>query len=212
MPGAMDGIRIIDVSIALSGPWAAGILADQGASVIKIETPGIGDIGRWVGPACGGVSAMVQMVNRGKRSIALNLASDRGRDIARRLVRDADVFVQNFRPGVMARLGLGYDELKCENSDLIYLSISGFGAEGPYAEKSAYDPGVQAYAGLASAPASPTAPEPQLIRHTAADKITALTASQALSASVSSTARSPPRARQKSRASTQPRGLFRHNR
>jgi crotonobetainyl-CoA:carnitine CoA-transferase CaiB-like acyl-CoA transferase len=184
MPGAMDGIRIVDVSISLAGPWAAGILADQGASVIKIETPGIGDVGRWMGPARGGVSAMAQIVNRGKRSIALDLRHPRGREIACRLVRDADVFVQNFRPGVMQRLGLGYEDLERENPELIYLSISGFGPEGPYAGKSAYDPVVQAYSGLAWAQSNPASPEPQLIRHTAADKITALTASQAISAAL----------------------------
>lgn len=184
MAGPMKGIRIVDTSIALSGPWSVSILADQGAEVIKIETPGIGDIGRWVGPAIGGVSALTQMVNRGKRSIALNLRGDKGRDIARKLVRDADVFVQNFRPGVMERLGLGYQDLAAENPDLIYVSISGFGAEGPYSEKSAYDPVVQAYAGLASAQSSPASPAPSLIRHTAADKVTALTASQAITAAL----------------------------
>jgi crotonobetainyl-CoA:carnitine CoA-transferase CaiB-like acyl-CoA transferase len=184
MPGVMDGVRVVDVSIALSGPWAASMLADQGASVIKIETPGIGDIGRWIGPAIGGVSAMAQMVNRGKRSIALNLTADRGREIALRLVKDADVFIQNFRPGVMERLGLGYEDLKRERPDLVYLSISGFGSSGPYAGKSAYDPVVQAYAGLASVQSSPASPDPQLIRHTAADKITGLTACQAVSAAL----------------------------
>ena len=189
MAGPMNGIRIVDCSIALSGPWSVGILADQGADVIKLETPGIGDIGRWVGPAIGGVSAMAQMANRGKRSIALNLQKDEGRDIARQLIRDADVFVQNFRPGVMERLGLGYEDLSRENPELIYVSISGFGAQGPYAEKSAYDPVVQAYAGLASAQANPASPDPGLIRHTAADKVTALTASQAITAALLARAR-----------------------
>ncbi len=184
MPGPMHGIRIVDVSIALSGPWAAGILCDQGASVIKVERPGIGDIGRWVGPAIGGVSAMAQIANRGKRSIVVDMGGEPGRDIVRRLAREADVFVQNFRPGVIERLGLGYEDLKRENDALIYASISGFGATGPYAGKSAYDPVVQAYAGLASAQAGGTDPTPQLIRHTAADKISALTACQAISAAL----------------------------
>jgi crotonobetainyl-CoA:carnitine CoA-transferase CaiB-like acyl-CoA transferase len=184
MAGPLNGIRIVDCSIALSGPWSVGILADQGADVIKIETPGIGDIGRWVGPALGGVSAMAQFANRGKRSIALNLQHEKGRDIARQLIRDADVFVQNFRPGVMDRFGLGYEELTKDNPELIYASISGFGATGPYAGKSAYDPVVQAYGGLASAQANPASPDPGLIRHTAADKVTALTASQAITAAL----------------------------
>jgi crotonobetainyl-CoA:carnitine CoA-transferase CaiB-like acyl-CoA transferase len=179
----MHGIRIVDLTIALSGPYAIGILADQGAEVIKVEPPGLGDIGRWVGVAFGGVSAMAQMVNRGKRSLAVNLRSDEGREIVRTLARRADVFAQNFRPGVIERLGLGYAELARENPRLVYLSISGFGADGPYAHKSAYDPVVQAYGGLAAVQAGRDG-DPQLIRHTAADKITALTASQALSAAL----------------------------
>jgi len=194
MPGTMDGIRILDLSIALSGPWAVGILGDQGADVIKLEPPGLGDIGRWVGPAIGGVSAMAQMVNRGKRSIAVDLQSDAGREVGLCLARNADVFVQNFRPGVVERLGLDYETLSGENPGLIYVSISGFGRTGPYAGKSAYDPVVQAYAGLAYAQASGhDDSEPQLIRHTAADKITALTASQAISAALFARERDPER-------------------
>jgi crotonobetainyl-CoA:carnitine CoA-transferase CaiB-like acyl-CoA transferase len=181
--GALDGIRIVDLSIALSGPWAVGILADQGADVVKVEPPGIGDIGRWVGPAIGGVSAMAQIANRGKRSLAVNLRTEPGRDIVRRLAARADVFVQNFRPGVIERLGLGYEALAGANARLVYVSISGFGAEGPYAGKSAYDPVVQAYSGLAAVQAGADG-HPQLIRHTAADKITSLTAAQAITAAL----------------------------
>lgn len=184
MPGPMDGIRIVDLTIALSGPWAVGILTDQGAQVVKVEPPGIGDIGRWIGVAIGGVSAMAQMVNRGKRSIAVDLRQEEGRDLVRRLARDADVFAQNFRPGVIERLGLSWETLHADNPDLVYVSVSGFGAEGPYAEKSAYDPVLQAYGGLAAVQSSPRTGEPQLIRHTAADKISALTASQAITAAL----------------------------
>jgi crotonobetainyl-CoA:carnitine CoA-transferase CaiB-like acyl-CoA transferase len=188
--GPLEGIRIVDLSIALSGPWAVGILADQGADVVKVEPPGIGDIGRWVGVAIGGVSAMAQMANRGKRSLAVNLRTDAGREIVRQLAARADVFVQNFRPGVIERLGLGYDVLAAQNPRLVYVSISGFGAAGPYAHKSAYDPVVQAYGGLASVQAGASG-EPQLIRHTAADKITSLTASQAITAALFARERSP---------------------
>jgi len=186
--GPLDGIRIVDLSIALSGPWAVGILADQGADVVKVEPPGIGDIGRWVGPAIGGVSAMAQIANRGKRSIAVNLQTEPGRDVVRALAARADGFVQNFRPGVIDRLGLGYAALSAANPRLVYVSISGFGASGPYAHKSAYDPVVQAYGGLAAVQAGASG-EPQLIRHTAADKITALTASQAITAALFARAR-----------------------
>ena len=181
--GPLRGVRIVDLTIALSGPWAIGLLADQGAEVIKVEPPGIGDIGRWVGVARGGVSAMVQFANRGKRSLCANLRTQEGREIVRALARRADVFAQNFRPGVIERLGLGYEELRRENPELVYLSISGFGDTGPYAAKSAYDPVVQAYGGLAATQAGRDGP-PQLIRHTAADKISSLTASQAVTAAL----------------------------
>jgi crotonobetainyl-CoA:carnitine CoA-transferase CaiB-like acyl-CoA transferase len=184
MTGPMNGVKIVDLSIALAGPWAVTMLADQGASVIKVEPPGLGDIGRWVGVRVGGISAMAAMVNRGKRSIAVNLRSDEGRAIVEQLVAEADVFVQNFRPGVIEKLGLSYEALGAVNPDLIYCSISGFGPEGPYAQKSAYDPVVQAYGGLAFAQAGGVDLEPQLIRHTAADKITALNAAQAISAAL----------------------------
>jgi crotonobetainyl-CoA:carnitine CoA-transferase CaiB-like acyl-CoA transferase len=118
----MAGVRIVDLTIALSGPWAIGLLADQGAEVVKVEPPGVGDIGRWVGVARGGVSAMAQFANRGKRSLCVNLRTPEGRDVVRALARRADVFAQNFRPGVIERLGLGYEDLRRENPDLVYLS------------------------------------------------------------------------------------------
>ena len=106
--GPLAGIRIVDLSIALTGPYAAALLADQGAEVIKVERPGLGDIGRWVGVSVNGLSALYQACNRGKRSIAVDAATTAGRDIVRRLVASADVLVENFRPRVMDRLGLGY--------------------------------------------------------------------------------------------------------
>lgn len=184
MTGPMHGVKIVDLSIALAGPWAVSMLADQGATVTKVEPPGLGDIGRWVGVRVGGISAMAAMVNRGKRSIAVDLQSEEGRAIVTQLVEDADVFVQNFRPGVIEKLGLSYETFRAKNPGLIYCSISGFGPEGPYAQKSAYDPVVQAYGGLAFAQAGGRDGEPQLIRHTAADKITALNAAQAISAAL----------------------------
>ncbi|MGH0031333.1 MAG: CaiB/BaiF CoA transferase family protein [Myxococcota bacterium] len=184
MAGPLDGVKIVDLSIALAGPWAVAMLADQGASVVKVESPGLGDIGRWVGVRVGGISAMAALANRGKRSIAVDLRSDEGREIVQRLADEADVFVQNFRPGVIEKLGLGHEALRAANPELVYCSISGFGPEGPYAQKSAYDPVVQAYGGLAAAQAGGVDAEPQLIRHTAADKITALNAAQAISAAL----------------------------
>src|SRR5581483_8555737 len=167
-------------SIALTGPYAVALLADQGASVIKVERPGLGDIARWVGVSVNGLSALFQMCNRGKRSIAVDVHQDEGRDLVRRLARDSDVFVQNFRPGVIERLGLGYETLRAENPNLVYVSISGFGPDGPYAGKGAYDTVIQAYGGLATNQADPETHEPQFLRQTAADKITALVAAQAI--------------------------------
>jgi crotonobetainyl-CoA:carnitine CoA-transferase CaiB-like acyl-CoA transferase len=184
VPGPLAGIRIVDLSIALSGPWAVALLADQGAEVVKVEPPGIGDIGRWVGVRVNGIGAMFQMANRGKRSIALDLRQESAREIVRALARRADVFVQNFRPGVVARLGLDEETLRADHPELIYVSISGFGESGPYAEKSAYDPVVQAYGGLAATQTDARSGDPQLLQQTAADKITALTAAQAISAAL----------------------------
>lgn len=182
--GPLRGIRIVDLSIALTGPYAVALLADQGAEVIKVERPGIGDIARWVGVSVNGVSALFQMCNRGKRSIAVDMQRDGGRDLVRALVKDADVVVQNFRPGVIDRLGLGYEELRAANPELVYVSISGFGPDGPYATKGAYDTVIQAYGGLAASQADPDDGEPQFLRQTAADKITALVAAQAITAAL----------------------------
>jgi len=131
MTGPMDGVRVLDLSIALTGPYAAALLADQGATVVKVERPGIGDIARWVGVSVNGMSSLFLVCNRGKRSIALDLQTPDGVDVLRRLAADADVLIQNFRPGVTDHLGVGYDDLRTVNPDIVYVSLSGFGAEGP---------------------------------------------------------------------------------
>ncbi len=182
--GPLAGIRVLDLSIAATGPYAVTLLADQGAEVIKVERPGIGDIGRWVGVSVNGMSALFLMCNRGKRSIAIDVHTEQGRDIVRSLAREVDVVVQNYRPGVVERLGVGYDDLRSENPNLVYASLSGFGPEGPYASKGAYDTVIQAYGGFAANQADPTTGEPQFIRQTAADKVTALYASQAITAAL----------------------------
>jgi crotonobetainyl-CoA:carnitine CoA-transferase CaiB-like acyl-CoA transferase len=174
----------VDLSIALTGPYAVALLADQGAEVVKIERPGFGDIGRYVGASVNGTSALYTMCNRGKRSVALDMSRDEGRDVVKALAREADVFVQNFRPGVVDRLGLGYDELAADNPGLVYASLSGFGPEGPYAGKSAYDTVIQAYAGLAANQADAETGAPRFLNQTAADKVTALYACQAITAAL----------------------------
>lgn len=181
-PGPLAGIRVVDLSIAGTGPYAAALLGDQGADVVKVERPGLGDIGRWVGTAVNGVSALFQMCNRGKRSIAVDLDHPEGRDIVRALVDRADVVVQNWRPGVAGRLGLGYDDVR--RPDLVYLSISGFGPSGPYAHKGAYDTVIQAYAGVVANEADRESGQPHVVGQVLADKVTALTAAQAVTAAL----------------------------
>jgi crotonobetainyl-CoA:carnitine CoA-transferase CaiB-like acyl-CoA transferase len=182
--GPLAGLKIVDLSIALTGPYAVALLADQGASVVKVERPGIGDIARWVGASVNGMSALYLVCNRGKRSIAVDLQRPEGQDVVRRLVSEADVLVQNYRPGVMDKLGLGYDDVRAENPGLIYASLSGFGSSGPYAGKGAYDTVIQAYGGLAASQADPTDGRPVFLRQTAADKVTAMFASQAITAAL----------------------------
>ena len=109
MPGPLHGVRVVEMSVAVTGPLAVTLLVDQGADVVKVEEPGYGDQGRYVGVVSGGISAMFQMCNRGKRSIAVDCTDPRGREIVLDLVAGADVFVQNMRPGAIERLGLGYD-------------------------------------------------------------------------------------------------------
>lgn len=184
MTRPLEGIRITDLSIALTGPYASALLADQGADVVKVERVGFGDIARWVGVAVNGISALFQACNRGKRSIAVDISSPDGQEIVRRLAAQSDVFIQNFRPGALDRAGLGWKELSEENPDLIYVSLSGFGSTGPYAHKGAYDTVIQAYAGLATNQSDPDDETPVFLRQTAADKITALYAVQAITAAL----------------------------
>ena len=182
--GPLAGITILDLTVAISGPLAVGILADQGADVVKIEQPGIGDIARYVGVSHQGVSAMFQIANRGKRSVVVDAGEPRGLAIVHELVRRSDVVVQNFRPGVAERMGLGYERCRELRPDVVYVSITGFGETGPHAHKRVYDNVVQAQSGLASSQGDPQTGEPQFLRQLAADKITSLTAAQAITAAL----------------------------
>jgi crotonobetainyl-CoA:carnitine CoA-transferase CaiB-like acyl-CoA transferase len=182
--GPMAGVKIVDVSAIIAGPMATGLLADQGADVVKVEPLGLGDLCRWLGPNHKGLGAMFASVNRNKRSLALNLKSSDGIAILKDLVKGADVFVQNFRPGAIARMGLGPDVLMGLNPNLIYVSMSGFGQDGPYAKRRVYDPVVQAMSGFADSQADWTTGEPRLIQSIACDKVTALTAAQAITAAL----------------------------
>src|SRR5712692_7501890 len=143
MPGPLDGYRIIDVTQMVSGPMATMILADQGADVIKVEPPGSGDLTRALGGTRHGIAPTFAVINRNKRSVAINLKDARGVELIKQLVHGADLFVQNFRPGAAERMGIGEDALRRVKRDLIYVSISGFGETGPYAHQRVYDPVVQ---------------------------------------------------------------------
>ncbi|MBM4034278.1 MAG: CoA transferase [Planctomycetes bacterium] len=148
--GPLTDLLVLDVTRVLAGPFAGMVLADLGAEVIKVERPGQGDDARAFGPFRNGVSAYFASVNRGKKGITLDLQKPAGRDIFLRLAEKADVVIENFRPGVMARLGLGYEQLRERNPRLIYAACSGFGQTGPYAHRPAYDAVIQAMGGIMS--------------------------------------------------------------
>jgi crotonobetainyl-CoA:carnitine CoA-transferase CaiB-like acyl-CoA transferase len=149
---ALAGLRVVDFSRVLAGPYCTMLLADLGADVVKVERPGAGDETRsWGPPFVDGVAAYFLSVNRGKRSVAIDLATSDGRTVAHELAAGADVVVENFRPGSAARLGLGYDGLRARNSALVYCSISGFGED----DRAGYDFVVQAESGLMSITGEP---------------------------------------------------------
>jgi crotonobetainyl-CoA:carnitine CoA-transferase CaiB-like acyl-CoA transferase len=181
MGGPFEGVKILDLSAVASGPLATTLLADQGAEVIKVEPPGIGDVLRWVCSNRNGMSGIFHVCNRGKRSIAIDLSKQRGKEILLALARRCDVFVQNFRPGAVERMGFGYDEVVKVNPGIVYLSLSGFGRSGPYAQKRVYDSVIQVYSGMAAVQGDG---EPQLIRQLICDKLTANTAAQAIAAAL----------------------------
>jgi len=177
----LRGIRVVDLTSNMSGPLATMVLADQGADVVKVE-PLAGDLIRTVGTGSGGMSAYFANLNRGKRSIAVDLSTDAGVDVVRRLTSRADVFVQNFRPGVVERLGLDADALMAANEKLVYGSISGFGLDGPLATQPAYDHVVQALSGFAAI--QELGDGPDLVRQGAIDKASAYTLAQAVTAAL----------------------------
>lgn len=182
--GPLDGIRIIDFTTMIAGPYATMILADQGADVIKVEAPERSDHVRRAGYSQREFSAAFLNNNRNKRSFCLDVKATAGRDLLLRLVATADVFVQNFRPGVMQRLRIDYEDLRAVNPRLIYVSMSGWGESGPYAHKPVYDPIIQALSGLASVQGGSDEARPRLIRTIVPDKVTGITAAQAISAAL----------------------------
>lgn len=184
MPGPLHGFRILDLSAVISGPFATMILADQGADVIKVEPPGVGDFTRAAGNKSNGLSAAFLNNNRNKRSICLDLKQPEGIAALKRLAATCDALVQNFRPGVVERMGIGEEAIREVRPDIVYVSISGFGESGPFSGKPVYDPIVQALSGLASVQGGSDQERPRLIRTIVPDKVTAITASQAITAAL----------------------------
>ena len=185
MAGPLEGYKILDLTQVVSGPFATMLLAAQGADVIKVEpVSGLGDITRLPSFDKGGIGAFYMNNNRGKQSISLDLSQDAGREVIKRLIKETDVFVQNFRPGAIDRLGLGYEDLVAINPNLIYISISGFGPTGPYSGRPVLDPVIQGVCGVISRQLNPQIPFPDLIRNLFADKSTALTVAQATTAAL----------------------------
>ncbi len=181
--GPMAGIRVVDLTSMISGPVATMMLADQGADVIKVE-PINGDLVRYMGPNREGLTSGFISANRSKRSLAVDLKTEKGMAVIRALIRTADVFVQNFRPGAIDRMGLGEEAVRALKEDIVYVSISGFGEAGPYAHKRVYDPVIQALSGLADIQKDGETGRPKMIRTIIPDKTTAVTAAQAITAAL----------------------------
>ncbi len=189
MAGPLEGVRVLDLSAVVSGPLTGALLADLGAEVIKVEKLE-GDIQRNVGSQRNGFSGSFHVLNRGKRSIALDLKSTFAQPVLRKLIAESDVLIQNFRPGVIDRLGLGYETVSQWHPKLIYLSISGFGALGPQQAKRAYDPIIQTYSGMASVQGLRRGQGPEQVNQLIMDKLTASTGAQAVCAALFSRERS----------------------
>ena len=181
--GPLTGIKVIDLTAMVSGPVATMMLGDQGADVIKIE-PLSGELMRSVGAPNNGMTTSFLCSNRSKRSLTINLKEIEGIKIIKKLIKNADVIVQNFRPGTMKRMGLSYEEVKKINSNIIYTSISGFGDKGPYSKQRVYDPIIQALSGLADIQRDQETKFPKMVRTIIPDKTTGMAAAQAISSAL----------------------------
>ncbi len=181
LPLPLEGIKVVEFSTMITASLAAMMMAEQGAEVIKVEPIEMGDPMRYLGTGKGDLSGLFANCNRGKQSIRVNLKAREGRAIVEKIVSGADVLINNFRPDVMDKLGLGSDDLRAANDQLIYVAISGFGTDGPMRNAPAYDPVIQARSGMASLQG---AQSPTFVRTLMCDKITAYTASQAATAAL----------------------------
>jgi crotonobetainyl-CoA:carnitine CoA-transferase CaiB-like acyl-CoA transferase len=183
MPGAIEGVRVLDLTTMVAGPVATMMLADQGADVIKVESPH-GDLMRHFSRGRNGMNAGFLSCNRNKRSLAVDLKSADGLEILKKLIATAAVLVHNFRPGIAERIGLGEEAVRAVRRDIVYVSITGYGTNGPYANQRAYDPVIQAMSGLADIQRDRDTGRPRMVRTIIADYTTALTAAQAITAAL----------------------------
>ena len=181
--GPLSGIKILDLTAMVSGPVCTMMLGDQGADVIKIE-PLSGELTRKVGDSNNGMTTTFLCCNRSKRSFTLNLKSQDGIYILKKLIKTTDVVVQNFRPNTIKKMGLSYKEVKKQNKNIIYASISGFGDKGPYSDQKVYDPVIQALSGLADIQRDQETNFPKMVRTIIPDKTTAMAAAQAISSAL----------------------------
>ena len=184
MPGPLNGVKVIDFSAVVAGPLASMILADQGADVVKVEAPERPDLLRKEWFYRGGLTSLFVNCNRGKRSIVIDLQTKQGLEVAYSLCKDADVVLENFRPGVMERLKLGPDDLHDHNPRIVYCRISGYGQSGPWSGKRAYDPVTQGLTGYVAVQNNPEVPIPDLVRNALVDKASSFTAAQAITAAL----------------------------
>lgn len=181
--GPLSGIKVVDLTTMVSGPVATMMLADQGADVIKVEAL-TGEQMRHIGPKHNDITPSFFSCNRGKRAIALDLKTEEGKEVLLKLAAEADVFVQNFRPGAIERMGFSEETLRKLNEKLVYVSISGFGEHGPYSGKRVYDPVIQALSGATDIQADRASKRPQMFRIIIADKVTSVTAAQAITSAL----------------------------
>ena len=181
--GPLKGIKVIDLTAMVSGPTATMMLGDQGADVIKIE-PLDGELMRKVGNSVNGITDSFICCNRSKRSLTLNLKSKKAISILKKLIAVSDIFIQNFRPGTIERMGLSYKEVKKINKNIIYVSISGFGEKGPYVKQRVYDPVIQALSGLADIQRDLSTGIPKQVRTIIPDKTTGIATAQAISSAL----------------------------
>jgi len=181
MPGPLEGYKVLELTSTVSGPFASMMLADQGADVVKVEPPGIGDLARFMGATKSGIGAMFTVLNRNKKCICLDFKNQEDFEVLKKLIEETDVLIENYRPGVVKKLGIDYDSAVKLNQEIIYCSISGYGQSGPYKERKVYDPLIQATAGTAAAQSSKN---PEFFKTIVFDKVTALTAAQSITSAL----------------------------